>query len=178
MWIITASKSHDVPDVRLEAMTFYLSHLKVPTLLKKSKPKVSSKASSYPEYSVEDYQMGKRLFERVGCAKCHISQLKTADNLIISPYSDLLLHDMGDELADNTYSGKATKNEWRTTPLWGIGLYEKVGQKKPRFLHDGRAQTLEEAILWHNGEAKTTKQNFAKLNKTQRTQLIQFLKRL
>jgi len=90
------------------------------------------------------------------------------------PYTDLLLHDMGDALADNRPDYLATGKEWRTSPLWEIGLFQKTNVV-PYYLHDGRARTLEEAILWHGGEAEKSKQLFMQLSKTDRDKLIKFL---
>ena len=96
---------------------------------------------------------------------------------IIYPYTDMLLHDMGADLADNRPDFLATGNEWRTPPLWGIGLVETVGGHS-NFLHDGRARSLEEAILWHGGEAENSREEFKKLNKQDRLALIRFLESL
>ncbi|MFN8406609.1 MAG: di-heme oxidoredictase family protein [Sphingobacteriaceae bacterium] len=128
---------------------------------------------------------GKQLFISIGCAKCHVPDLKTAvnvafspiSNLLIHPYTDLLLHDMGDGLADNRPDFDANGREWRTTPLWGIGLTEKVNGHT-NFLHDGRARNLMEAILWHGGEAQNAKNKVRNLSKKDRDALISFLESL
>lgn len=128
---------------------------------------------------------GKKIFNDLKCSSCHRPMMKTAtdisfpevSNQYIFPYTDLLLHDMGDGLADYRPDFTATGYEWRTAPLWGIGLTEVVNGHK-NFLHDGRARSLEEAILWHGGEAETSKQGFKNLNATQRESLITFLKSL
>ena len=129
---------------------------------------------------------GKRLFHEAKCAVCHVPVLKTADSVpgleelekqTIRPFTDLLLHDMGEELADNRPDFEATGREWRTPPLWGIGLTEAVNGHN-RFLHDGRARGLEEAILWHGGEAFESRDNFRKMPKQDRDCLIAFLKSL
>jgi len=99
-------------------------------------------------------------------------------NQKIFPYSDLLLHDMGDGLADNRSEFDANGNEWRTPPLWGLGLTKIVGGPNANYLHDGRAKTLEEAIMWHGGESETSKENFRKLSKTDRLALVKFLESL
>ncbi|MFT5709042.1 MAG: CxxC motif-containing protein (DUF1111 family), partial [Oceanospirillaceae bacterium] len=96
---------------------------------------------------------------------------------LIWPYTDLLLHDMGPALADNRSEFQATGNEWRTAPLWGIGL-TKVVSKKTEFLHDGRAQSLLEAILWHGGEAQPSRDKVVNMSDAQRKQLIIFLESL
>ena len=98
-------------------------------------------------------------------------------NQKIWPYTDLLLHDMGDGLADNRPEGLADGREWRTPPLWGIGLTKTVSGHT-FFLHDGRARNILEAILWHGGEAKTSRDNFAKLSKQDRERLIAFVESL
>ena len=93
------------------------------------------------------------------------------------PYTDLLLHDMGEGLADNRPDGLATGSEWRTPPLWGIGLVEVVNGHT-MFLHDGRARSIEEAILWHGGEAEQSRDNFMGLSSEEREALIRFLRSL
>lgn len=98
-------------------------------------------------------------------------------NQRIHPYTDMLVHDMGKGLADNRADYLASRSEWRTTPLWGIGLFEKTNGV-PFYLHDGRARTLEEAILWHDGEAKKSKEQFMDLTKADRDKMIKFLKSL
>jgi len=96
---------------------------------------------------------------------------------VIHPYTDLLLHDMGEELADGRPDFEASGREWRTPPLWGIGLAEEV-LGEVRYLHDGRARTLLEAILWHGGEAEAVRERFRGLPKEARYALLAFLKSL
>ena len=96
---------------------------------------------------------------------------------MIFPYTDLLLHDMGAGLADNRPDGEASGTEWRTPPLWGIGLVETVNGHT-MFLHDGRARTIEEAILWHGGEAEESRHLFMGLTVEEREALIRFLESL
>ena len=129
-------------------------------------------------------QHGKALFFQISCANCHKPQMKTGDfpdvpllsNQTIHPYTDLLLHDMGTDLADGRPDYMASGSEWRTAPLWGIGLVSLVNNNNGMFLmHDGRARTIEEAILWHGGEALNSKNAFMKLSKTDRTALIKFV---
>ena len=98
-------------------------------------------------------------------------------NQTIFPYTDLLLHDMGSGLADNRPDNKASGTEWRTSPLWGIGLTTTVNGHN-NFLHDGRARNFIEVIIWHGGEAEQVKNVFAKLSKTDRDALICFLNSL
>ncbi|MEC7986145.1 MAG: di-heme oxidoredictase family protein [Myxococcota bacterium] len=128
---------------------------------------------------------GKKIFRNIQCASCHTPTIKTGDehpieslrNQTIHPYSDLLLHDMGDELADGFHSHLATGNEWRTPPLWGLGLQETVNGHT-RLLHDGRARNVTEAILWHGGEAKASREHFRALSHKKRTDLLNFLQSL
>ena len=134
-------------------------------------------------------QQGRNIFYQIKCHQCHTPSYITDKNpksngnhgsdalagQLIWPYTDLALHDMGDALADGVFEFKANGNEWRTPPLWGIGLQEEMtGQQ--RFLHDGRARSISEAILWHGGEAEKAKQDFKALNKQQRQALIQFVR--
>lgn len=146
----------DVPDNRLDAMTFYLTHLKVPVSTKK-----------VPE--------GKKLFNQIGCASCHIPSFKTTQNETVNVYSDFLLHDMGDGLSDGRSEYKASAREWKTAPLIGLSSFEATILSKPDYLHDGRAKSLEEAILWHGGEGSKAKENFMNLNAQQRNEIINFL---
>jgi CxxC motif-containing protein (DUF1111 family) len=127
---------------------------------------------------------GSSLFEEAGCVSCHQPRQETGDSdiealadQVIYPFTDLLLHDMGPDLADGRPDGEATGVEWRTPPLWGIGLTETVNGNL-NFLHDGRARSLEEAILWHGGEAEESKQAFVGLSQEQRSVLIEFLESL
>lgn len=129
-------------------------------------------------------QRGQQLFNQSGCISCHRASFTTAQNSnkafseqTIWPYSDLLLHDMGDGLADEVANGMATGREWRTQPLWGIGL-NKIITGSETYLHDGRARSIREAILWHGGEAQQARNSFAKLAPKKRQQLIQFVKSL
>ncbi|HIQ41075.1 MAG TPA: c-type cytochrome, partial [Sulfurivirga caldicuralii] len=128
---------------------------------------------------------GRRLFYEIGCAACHYPSFKTGydedyphlSNQVIWPYTDLLLHDMGKGLADGRPDYLASGSEWRTPPLWGIGLSKQVNGAQ-NFLHDGRARTVEEAILWHGGEAEQVKQRFIRLDKKEREKLIEFVNSL
>ena len=140
---------------------------------------------------------GKKRFYNIGCQSCHTPRYqlpKTDDDhleqhgQVIYPYTDLLLHDMGNDLADRTIAGKlpskdlqveflANSYEWRTPALWGIGLAQTV-DSQATFLHDGRARTLMEAVLWHGGEAEKQKQKVLKLDKQGRSELNAFLKSL
>lgn len=125
---------------------------------------------------------GRTIFNNIGCAQCHTPSYttdksypdKALANQTIWPYTNLALHDMGPLLADGVIEGKANGQEWRTPPLWGIGLQKEI-TKKPRFLHDGRAQSIEEAILWHGGESTTSQQRFKQLNKQNRQATLRFV---
>ncbi len=128
---------------------------------------------------------GETLFQNIGCASCHKQTLTTSAyhphaelrSQTIHPYTDLLLHDMGSGLADNLPEGNASGAEWRTPPLWGIGLTAGVSGGEA-YLHDGRARNLTEAILWHGGEAQASRNAFANLSSADRAALIKFLQTL
>jgi CxxC motif-containing protein (DUF1111 family) len=130
-------------------------------------------------------QKGERLFYAVGCAGCHTPTLRTGrlagvpevSNQVIHPYTDLLVHDMGPGLADGRRDFQASGREWRTPPLWGIGLVATVNGHT-NFLHDGRARTLLEAVLWHGGEAKRARESVRHLSRRNRDALIAFLESL
>ena len=128
---------------------------------------------------------GEEIFEEIGCAACHVPTMRAAPHSIDSLnrvdahiYSDLLLHDMGGELADNRPDGSATGVEWRTAPLWGTRLVADFTGGTPFFLHDGRATTLREAIRPHGGEAQQSKEAFFKLSEADQQVLIAFLESL
>lgn len=130
-----------------------------------------------------EQQRGHTLFFTTGCARCHAPTLTTrADALAplasvaFHPYTDLLLHDMGDALADPIGEGDASAAEWRTPPLWGLGLV--AGSSDARFLHDGRAATLDDAIRWHGGEAEGSRAAFTALVGADRTALLAYLRSL
>ncbi|MGE8177659.1 di-heme oxidoredictase family protein [Pseudomonas fluorescens] len=128
---------------------------------------------------------GKNLFYQAGCQSCHTPKFTTAANAaepelanqLIRPYSDLLLHDMGEGLADNRSEFQASGRDWRTPPLWGIGLTQAVSGHT-QFLHDGRARNLLEAVLWHGGEARAAQQQVLAFNAEQRAALLAFLNSL
>ncbi|MAA66554.1 MAG: thiol oxidoreductase [Alteromonadaceae bacterium] len=160
----------EVSDKIANFVAFYASSLAVPERRELNAPAV---------------QKGAALFNATGCAGCHTPRHKTGavedrpdlSQQVIWPYTDLLLHDMGPELADNRPEFEATGQEWRTPPLWGLGLALDVNPQAG-FLHDGRARNPEEAILWHGGEAKPAADRYRKLDKTQRDALIEFLNSL
>lgn len=128
---------------------------------------------------------GEALFDRFGCASCHQPTLLTGPaaaapvlaNQVIHPYTDLLLHDMGSELADGRPDFEASGSQWRTAPLWGIGLLRTVN-RHDALLHDGRARGLAEAILWHGGEGATARENFRLADQADRGALLTFLESL
>lgn len=160
----------EAPDPVMELVTFYSENLAVP-----ARRDIGDKA----------VLRGKELFYQSGCTACHTPKFVTRRDAgnkahtfqLIWPYSDFLLHDMGEGLADGQQVGVADGREWRTQPLWGIGLTETVNGHT-FFLHDGRARNLTEAILWHGGEAETARGAFAALSKDDRAALIKFLESL
>lgn len=127
---------------------------------------------------------GGSLFDDIGCSSCHVARWTTGDHAIealsgqaIIPYTDLLLHDMGPELSDGRSDGLAGPTEWRTAPLWGLGLTRTVNPEAG-FLHDGRARSIEEAVLWHGGEALGAREAFVALSAADRQRVLVFLKSL
>jgi len=160
----------EAPDPVMDLVTFYSQHLAVPARRNIDAPEVLA---------------GKEIFHAVGCASCHTPKFVTSRNAgnkalrfqLIWPYSDMLLHDMGDALADNRPVGDASGREWRTPPLWGIGLTKTVNNHT-RFLHDGRARNLLEAVLWHGGEAEASREAVVALEPSDRAALIRFLESL
>jgi CxxC motif-containing protein (DUF1111 family) len=158
----------DLTDEQLEETTLFVSAIAVP--------------AAAPRDAAA--QQGRALFDQLGCASCHVPTLVTGDHRIaqlaaqtIHPYTDLLLHDMGDELSDGRTDFTAHGPEWRTPPLWGIGLAQVVSPDAT-FLHDGRARTLAEAILWHGGEAMASREAFRRAPRPSRDALIRFLQTL
>lgn len=147
----------DLPGHRLDAIAFYVTHLKMPA------PRAFA-----------DKADAAALFERLRCDRCHTPAFVTDEGRTIRPYSDFLLHDMGEALADGVSDGMADGREWRTPPLWGIGLYGTVN-REANFLHDGRARSIEEAILWHGGEAAASRSAFMALSASERKLLIDYL---
>jgi CxxC motif-containing protein (DUF1111 family) len=125
---------------------------------------------------------GQALFTSVGCVKCHVTSLPTGPNQFavlanktVTLYSDLLLHDMGPGLADNRPDGQASGTEWRTTPLWGLRLMRRFMNGQALLMHDGRAKSVEEAILLHGGEALISRNAFAALTAVQKAALLDFV---
>ena len=133
----------------------------------------------------EEVKRGDTLFNKIGCASCHVPTMLTGPSPIdalnfakANVYSDFLLHDMGEELADNRPDGEATGREWRTAPLWGTRLIGKFLDGTSFFLHDGRTTTLEGAIRTHGGEAQNAKEAFFNLSESDQQAVIAFLKSL
>lgn len=160
---------HELDSQTVIDLTFYTQSLAVP------------KRRNFNEPSTNN---GKQLFFKIGCDKCHTQKYTTGSNAIaflsnqtIYPYTDLLLHDMGSDLSDGRPDFLATGNEWRTPPLWGIGLTELVNGHT-NFLHDGRARSILEAIMWHGGEAESQKLQVKKLSKSERNDLVKFIESL
>jgi CxxC motif-containing protein (DUF1111 family) len=159
----------EVSDRKLDQVTFYTRTLAVPARRDAASPTT---------------QRGQRSFDELGCSDCHLAELRTGTDDVptlsdqrIRPYTDLLVHDMGKGLADERPDGEATGREWRTAPLWGIGLRETVNGHT-RFLHDGRARNVLEAILWHGGEARGARDRFIELSADDRTAILAFLESL
>lgn len=153
------SSELDVPPFRLQAMAYFLGHLRT--------PKSAKIASSE----------GEKWFNKIGCNACHRVGYTTKHGVTVNPYSDFLLHDMGPQLGAGFKVGDAHVNEWRTAPLWGLGL-AKILNPKAGYLHDGRASTIEQAVLWHGGEAQSSQQKFSQLSPAQRQSVIEFLNTL
>jgi CxxC motif-containing protein (DUF1111 family) len=157
----------EAPDPVMDLVTFYAQTLGVPERRDVDAPAVLR---------------GKQAFYDAGCASCHTPKFVTSRDAenpahrfqLIWPYGDFLLHDMGEGLADHRPEGLADGYEWRTQPLWGIGLTETVSGHS-FFLHDGRARNLTEAILWHGGEAQAARDNFAGMSQATRDDLLAFL---
>ena len=165
-WTAVNGGSPEVSDSSLDAVTDFMTALAV------------------PERRIEDlptFNKGAQLFAEVGCASCHTPKQQTANSerfpslsqQTIYPYTDLLLHDMGTGLDDGVKEKNAESFEWRTPPLWGIGIV--ASDPEARFLHDGRASSLAEAILWHGGEAEETKNRFTQLSAADQQTLMTFL---
>jgi len=161
------SDDPEINDDMVKLAAFYTQSLGVPA------PRRSSQ---------DDVNYGRKLFYFIGCEKCHRAELTTGINTDfaflsgqrIQPYTDMLLHDMGEDLADHRPDSQASGSEWRTPPLWGIGLTQVVAGHS-NFLHDGRAGNIEEAILWHGGEAQKAKESYTRLSAQDRKKILAFL---
>ncbi len=159
----------ELTDSRLAAVDLYMRTLAVPAMRNHQDAQVIA---------------GAQLFDVYGCASCHTttqstdaSDIAALENQTIHPYTDLLLHDMGPGLADGRPDFLANGSEWRTPPLWGIGLIDDINGHR-FLLHDGRARTLSEAILWHGGEAEPAKEMFRLASAQEREQILAFLESL
>jgi len=160
----------EVPAATVHDVVFYLQTLRSPVRRNENDPVVLH---------------GRQVFETIGCAKCHVPAMTTGPHAIaplahreIHLYSDLLLHDMGPDLADNFIEGEASGTEWRTTPLWGLGIVETVLGGTPHYLHDGRTSDLPVVIELHKGEANASRAAFQQLAPADQEALIRFLKSL
>lgn len=134
---------------------------------------------------IADIKTGKQIFISIQCGACHQPSMKTNSSAIaglsnktFSPYTDLLMHDMGKALDDNYTEGSAKTYEWRTTPLWGLGLAKNSQGGKYHLMHDGRAKSIEEAINLHGGESQKSKAKYTALSNTEKQQLLTFLESL
>lgn len=164
-----ASQELDITEQQLSALVFYQSVLAVP---------------ARRDAQTATRQQGQALFTRAGCQHCHIPELRTGtavlpalSNKVFAPYTDLLLHDMGDGLADGRPDYVATGREWRTAPLWGLGLTPTVNEHNT-LLHDGRARGVLEAIMWHGGEAEVARERVRAMTKPERQVLVEFIESL
>lgn len=160
----------EISDQTIHNVVFYLQTLKVPIQRNSNDAEVIK---------------GKNLFTQIQCSSCHTPMLKTGvsniaplSNKIFFPYTDLLLHDMGSGFDDGYTEGSAMTYEWRTPPLWGLGLSPKSQGGEYFLMHDGRAKSIEEAIQLHSGEALQSKNNFNQLSQENKNALIKFLKSL
>lgn len=160
----------EVSNQTIQNVVFYLQTLKAPI------PRNSENS---------DVIAGKQVFQRINCSACHTPELKTGvsniaalSNKTFYPYSDLLLHDMGKTLDDGYTEGTAKTAEWRTPPLWGLGLSKNSQGGKYFLMHDGRAKSIEEAILLHGAEGEQSKSDYKGLTEKEKNQLIQFLESL
>lgn len=157
---------HELSTELLDLVTYFTEQIAVPPRRGKHEPVVIE---------------GERIFAEIGCASCHrpsfIAAAGPHSGTMIAPYSDFLLHDMGDGLADRRVSGEVGSREWRTQPLWGVGPSARVGREMA-LLHDGRARSFEEAILWHGGEGQSARSRFEQLSADARAALVAFLRSL
>lgn len=160
----------EVSDRQFDALMFYVRALAVPARRDVERAEVIA---------------GQALFEQLNCGGCHAPEHRTGENTsvpvlagqTIRPYTDILLHDMGDQLADGRPDFAAGPRDWRTAPLWGLGLNRMVNGNG-QLLHDGRARTVEEAILWHGGEGKAARDAYTHLTRQQREALSAFVNSL
>jgi len=156
----------EIDDASLDALVFYVANLRPPA--RRARPVRAEQ---------DEIRRGELIFHGAGCPACHAPRLAGADGKAVAAYTDLLLHDMGDGLDDGRPEAGASGREWRTPPLWGLGLIERVNGHL-LLLHDGRARGLAEAILWHGGEAERAKEFFRTLPAADRAALLTFLRSL
>ena len=156
----------EVNEATVQAVTHYVRTLSPPA----------------PGADTERRNEGRALFEGIQCSRCHVPSFQTGrspvpalSNRTVELYSDLLLHDMGDGLADNRPDGQASGREWRTAPLWGLRLMQRFLNGHALLLHDGRARSIEEAILLHGGEALASRNSFAALTPAQKAAVLDFV---
>jgi CxxC motif-containing protein (DUF1111 family) len=160
----------EVSSQTVNAVVFYLQTLKAP---------------SAREIESSEIIGGKKIFNTIGCGKCHIPQLKTGNssvkslaNTTVYPYTDLLLHDMGAGLDDGYTEGAAKTSEWRTPALWGLGLSKQSQGGQYYLMHDGRAGSIEQSILLHGGESQNSTSKYQSLSESEKRDLISFLESL
>jgi len=159
--------SPEVSDASLDAIVSFMTALGVP---------------DRRIINQDKFDNGANIFDEIGCALCHRPTLRTGvsekfkalTHQTLYAYTDLLLHDMGDELSDGVVEKNASSKEWRTPPLWGIGIVEK--KEGALFLHDGRAKSIDAAIIYHGGEAKIVKEKYLELNEEKKNALLEFLR--
>lgn len=165
-----ANRGPEVPDKLLDVITDFNRSIGVPKRRKPEHPMVTR---------------GRTLFHQSGCPSCHSPRFVTENDpryphlssQEIWPYSDFLLHDMGEGLADGRTDFLASGSEWRTSPLWGVGLARAI-DRNTGLLHDGRARNVEEAVLWHDGEARKSRERFSRLSAADRAALLAFVRSL
>ena len=193
----TSTATPAVSDLELDRIASYLQLLGVPAQRKYASGYTDGTVTP-PEHDISDatrtaIARGSQLFAQAGCTGCHTAELKTGGNhpfqelrnQTIHPYTDVLLHDMGAELADTMTEGQAGPSLWRTQPLWGLGSLKYVQKETGfadaqavRYLHDGRARTLVEAIGWHGGEGAGSRTKFEAMSKADRDAVVAFLESL
>lgn len=160
----------EITNQTVQDVVFYLQTLKAPIQRRQKEAKITG---------------GRQIFTDAGCDKCHVPELRTGEFPVAAlsdktffPFSDFLLHDMGPQLDDGYTEGSALTSEWRTPPLWGLGLSKNSQGGNYFLLHDGRAHTINEAILLHGGEAEQSKNAYIQLSDAEKDQLIEFLESL
>jgi CxxC motif-containing protein (DUF1111 family) len=193
----TSTATPSLSDLELDRIASYLQLLGVPAQRKYASGYTDGTVTP-PEHDIPDtlrtaIARGNQLFTQAGCTGCHKAELKTGANhpfqelrnQTIHPYTDVLLHDMGAELADTMTEGQAGPSLWRTQPLWGLGSLKYVQKETGfadattvRYLHDGRARTLVEAIGWHGGEGSGSRAKFEAMSKADRDAVVVFLESL